>query len=394
MRLKVLCSCIFATLLISHVSASIHYELEDFEKHSLQGGFSIINVDGDTLLKVGLSPDLKLGPIDIGLDINYYSPSDKASDHNLQWLNLRRVGYNYKDRHGFEWGRLRNLTLGYGLLMDDFDTSSGGNSEFVTKKAGFHGYATLYRTRVDAVWTGQNIKAGRVAYTLFDSTFFFGSPLKIGATYVTDEDGIDDDIFGKDTISRPEQDGYAADVALPVAGEILAFYTEYAKLTNHGEGISVGAKGSLWKQLNYRGEIRRISSDFAPGYFNRTYQATSFDFETDASKEAVTGFLASISTNFLDDYLKAGAMYEQYGDVKLGTAAIGWKRIGNTVGVINYTVPFEGSEHAIGQADILYLTGRPWDYLVTIKRVYQTKDTYTESFSVGVRFNLDNLFPI
>ncbi len=395
MRLKVLFSLLFATLLTTHAVAGIHYELEDFEKPNLSGGLSLINVDGDTLLKVGLSPDLKLGPIDLGLDINFYSPSDKASDHHLQWVSLRHVGYNYHDKHGFTWGRLRDLTLGYGLLMDDFDTGSGGSSEFVTKKAGFRGFTTLFNTRVDAVWTGENVKAGRVAHTVLQHTPIFGSPLVIGATYVTDSDGVHETLAGtnNDPINRAKQDGYAADVALPIAGKLFTVYTEYAKLVNHGQGMSAGAKGTIFGQINYRAEVRTLGEDFVPGYYNRTYQATSFDFSTDAPQKQLTGFLASTSTSFMNDYFKIGAMYEHYDNINLATAGLGWKKVGNTVGVINYTIPFQGQGQAVGQADILYITGRAWDYVVHIKRVYQTKDTFTESYSVGVRFNLDKLLP-
>jgi len=392
-RIKGLLLCLFAIAFTTQATAGIHYELEDFDKPNLQGGISLVNVDGDTLVKVGLSPDLKLGPIDLGLDINFYSPSDKASDHNLQWVSLRHVGYNYKDRHGFKWGRLRDLTLGYGLLMDDFDTGSGGSSEFVTKKAGFHGYTTLFRTRFDAVWTGEDVKAGRVSYTLFEKTPIFGSPLIIGTTYVTDQDGVNDTSQGGDAIVRAKQDGYAADVALPIGGQLFTLYTEYAKLVDHGDGISFGAKGSVFGQLKYRAEVRHLGEDFVPGYYNQTYQATSFDFATDAPQKKLTGFLAATSVDFLSGHFKAGAMYEHYQDIELGTAALGWQRIGNTVGVINYTVPFQGQGQAIGQADILYITGRSWDYIVHIKRVYQTKSTFTESYSVGVRFNLDKLLP-
>lgn len=395
MRLnKIILSLLLSILLISQANAGIHYELEDFDKPAIEGGLSLVNVDGDTLLKVGFSPDLKLGPIELGIDLNLYSPADKASKHNLQWVTLRKVGYNHKDRHGFEWGRLRDLTLGYGLLMDDFDTGSGGSSEFITEKAGFHGFTTLFDTRVDAVWTGQDLKAGRVAHTVFNRTPIFGSPLVIGATYVTDEDGVKDKVNEDEFQLREKQTGYAADIALPIGGKLFTVYSEYAKLENHGDGLSAGITGKVFNQLKYRTEVRRLKSGFAPGYYNRTYEATAFNFETDALQEDATGFLASLSTSFLNDHFKAGAMYEKYADIEMTTAAFGWKRLGNTAGVINYTIPMQGSDQAIGQADIVYITGRAWDYIINIKRVYQTKDTFTESYTIGVRFNLDKLIPI
>jgi hypothetical protein len=92
-------------------------------------------------------------------------------------------------------------------------------------------------------------------------------------------------------------------------------------------------------------------------------------------------------------YVRLGAEYEFYEDRNLLTAALGWQRIGNTAGVINYKVPFQTGGQAVLSSDIAYYTGGPVDYVINWKQVAIDSNTKTESYSVGLRFNLDKMFP-
>ncbi|MFT5171413.1 MAG: hypothetical protein ACI9BD_001190, partial [Candidatus Marinamargulisbacteria bacterium] len=117
-------------------------------------------------------------------------------------------------------------------------------------------------------------------------------------------------------------------------------------------------------------------------------------FPIQAPKEQLNGFLVAANAGFMDGMFKAGLEYEDYGDGQnVLTAAVGWKKFQNTVGVINYNVPFQGSQNATSQADILYITGGWMDYIFHIKRTYLTSSTFIESYSVGARVNLDKFFP-
>ncbi len=378
------------------IQAAVHYDLEDFEGDSTTGGLSLVQVGNDTLLKVGISPDLKLGPIDIGLDINLYTPSNVASDHGLQWVTLRHIGYDYKKRHGFKWGRLKHLTMGQGLLMDNYDSGNFGTTVMTTEKAGLHAYGTIKKVKLEGLQTGSGIRGGRIAYQALDTSPIFGSPIIVGLTHISDTDGIDEEFLGN-TITRPEIQGTAIDISAPVAGDFLTLYTEAAQLDGDDfntvkTGGSAGIRGTFFNQLDYRAEYRLLGAGFVPGYFNKGYESTSFDF-ADTGTDSVNGFLVSAASSFMNGHFKIGAMYEKYEDKNLTTASLGWKRIGDTVGVINYTVPYQGNDDKTLEMDILYRTAKAWDYVIHIKRDYYENDKFTETYSMGVRFNLDSLFP-
>lgn len=383
----------------SAINAGVSYSLEDFSKPKAAAGFSYLNLkkDGntDTLAKVSLSPDFKFKGIDLGLDLNIYVPFDKASNHDLNWVSLRHIGYDYKRRHGFKWGRLKNVTLGYGLLMDSYDSGAAGNTEFTIKKAGFLGYTSYKKVKVTGMFTSTQTQAGRIAYQLLDSTPVFGSPLIVGATVVNDVDGVNTTI-GNNTITRPAQLGYAVDAGIPIAGEFLTLYGEYAELQNTGpedntRGASTGLKGNIFNIVNYRAEYRIVGTNFVPGYFGQRYEATPFDLGTYKS-EKLSGFLVSSSTSLLNGYVKAGAMYEKYDDKNLLTASVGWRQIGPTVGVINYIQPFQGRYNATLIADLLYTTTFPWKTRVQIRRDYFAKDQFTEQVSFGVQADISTVF--
>ena len=81
---------------------------------------------------------------------------------------------------------------------------------------------------------------------------------------------------------------------------------------------------------------------------------------------------------FFDGAAKAGLIYEAYEERDpLLSAAAGWQRFKNTVGVINYTMPFRKESRPIVRADILYYTGGLFDVIAHMKRVYITSDTFS-----------------
>jgi len=377
-------------LFVSLSFAEVNYNLEDFETGT-SGSFGLVQVDGDSFIRTGLSPDFMVGPVDVGIDINFYLPlsGDNEYPSDLEFLTLRKLGYK-TENYGFQWGHLRNVTMGHGLLMDNYDSGIGGTGVFNTSKAGLHAYGKIRGIGIEGLYTGTNVKGARLTVPILEETLIFGSPLIAGATYITDDDGIDEDI-NNETISRESQTGYAADLSLPVAGDFLTIYSEVATLEDHGSGGSMGFRGSAFEQVQYRFEYRVLDEDFVPAYFNRTYEATSFDFDVDAPQDRISGFLAAASTVVMNGHIKAGAMYELYDDTNLFTAGLGWKRLGNTVGVINYTLPFQGDDSRVVEADIIYYTGSYVDYEISIKRTYITNDTFTESYQVGARMNLDRI---
>jgi len=372
--------------------ADVQFSLADFEKVSAPR-FSMLSVGGATFGKLSLSPDFNLGPVGVGIDSNLYIPMDSSGPYPAEFNSfvLRRVAYDHNKVAGFEYGRLQNVNYGYGLLMSNYDSGSGGaTSEFSNEKAGAKGYVRIQDLSVNAMYTASQVKAARIAYDT--PITMMGVPVVAGATYVTDEDGIHKDVDGH-RVERDSQAGYAFDLAYPLGGEFMTFYSEYAKLENQGEGTSIGVRGDLLSMFGYKAEYRTFGANFVPEYFNRAYEATSFDASTDMPGKNLSGFLVGAYGNILGDYVRLGAEYEFYEDRNLLTAALGWQRIGNTAGVVNYKVPFQTGGQPILSSDIAYYTGGPVDYVVHWKQVAIDANTKTESYAFSLRFNMAKMFP-
>ncbi len=386
---------LFLGILISVVLSSsvfgIQYHLSEFMQEKTSAGFGYVNIDDQSYFKATVNPNFSIKGLQLGLGVNLYIPmGDYGYPQSADWLTLRYVGYDYQNKHGFKYGRLNNITLGQGLLVDGFDTGSGGTSEFNNKKTGVLGYLTVLKTKVTALQTAQNVQGLRIERPLAKLA---ATPIIVGATYMRDEDGINDASSGTN-ISRSEQDGYAADISYPIGGQFFTLYTEYARLVDHGQGVSSGARGTFFDIVNYKAEYRVLGADFVPGYFNSTYQSTSFDFSSGALQERMSGVLVNASSDIMGDYAKAGLQYELYEDVNVLTAAVGWRQVGPVTGVLNFSKPFNTqNDNAVLIGDFYYRTTKFYDLIFRIKRVYTSSSEFTESVAVNFVFKLDRLMP-
>ena len=374
------------------ISTTIHarYTLDQFQEAGGSYTLGFNTIDSENYVAVGYAPNLKFKGIDIGLNLNATTPLGDYStrSESLQLLTFRHIGYTHKDQWGARWGRLKNVTLGYGLLMNQYDSGSGGSSVLSNQKAGFMGFSTMGNSRVDVVYTANNMRAGRVSYRF--------KPLLIGATVVHDLDGVDETINKKYSIRRPSQMGYSFDVGVPLS-KALVVYSEFATLEKSGKeygrqgkggsGLSVGAKGRV-AILDYVAEFRQFNHEFTPGYFNSSYEATSYNFANDPLNEAIapSSILINAAAHILEGHIKLGGGIENYNiGVSNTIFSLGWKKIMGTVGAINYTVPIQ-NDYKILDADILYSIGII-DYALTLKRTYVNADEYVDSYTIGIRYN-------
>ncbi len=390
--MKKLFASILCVLMVSSAAYGLNYQLSDFMEGGSTGmdvGYTLI--DSKSFFKAGFTPNVPIGPLEVGLNVNLYFPlGDYDTPDSVSWLAFRHVAYDYEKKHGFKWGRLQRVTLGNGLLVDNFDSGSGGTSEFTNDKAGLLAYATIYDAKITAMQTAQNVQALRVQRPIYE---LGSAPIILGGTYITDTDGVDDDSSGEQ-VTRPEQSGYEVDISYPIGGPVLTTYIEYAELTDQGKGASTGLRGSIIEVIDYRAEYRVLGKGFVPGYFNSAYQSTGFDFTSGGLAEETAGFLVNASSSFMNGYAKAGLQYEKYDDINVLSGSLGWRKIGPVTGVINLTKPFNAEDNrAVAIADLYYVTGKIYDLILRVKRVYESTDEYTQSVSVAMKINTSSLLP-
>ena len=390
---------IFAIVMMtSSVYAAEKYNLDDFEKNTkVSAGGGLTLVDGSYYLTTALNPNLSFMGVELGLGLNLHIPLDgdfdTVSQNDLDYITVRYIGYRYKDTFGVRWGRLSNITFGYGLLMDNYDSGNVGSMAFNNKKAGVLGFVALGNFRTDVMWTYSNVQAGRLSYSL-PIVPIINTPIIFGLNAIRDEDGVD-------IPAKSARMGYSVDAGLPVAGQLLTLYSEVAELkavdkvdllpldsSEQRRGLAFGAKGNVFNMVTYLAEYRYVQKDFIPGYFNSTYEST---VAPESFTEDQHGFVAGAYTHLMDDYIKAGATYESI--TKTTIASVGWKEIAKTVGVLNYTIPPNGRDSAILEASVLYRTGGIFDYVIHFKRQYLSDLPEEDSYAVSVRVNLDSLLP-
>lgn len=384
--------------------AAVSYRLEDFQSPGTKSSIGIIQFKGDNFFKVGLSPDLQFGPVGLGLDLNLYFAlnKDKNVPSELPFLAFRMISYDHYDIWGVKWGRLTNLKYGQGLLMDRYDSGSAGSPEFTTSKAALEAYYNAAPYGVKGLYTATNLKAVRGTYNVGD-TVAFGKPLIIGANYIDDSDGVFNDTITTANAVSPAQSGYSIDACVPIFGDTLKGYTEYAKLTNHGDGAAIGFGGSFGPSFSYKLEYRILGADFIPGLYNNMYEAATGNIMKELSPTSpINGILGDIEISFPGDYVKMELMYESYESrTPLLSGALGWRKIGPTIGVINYIKSFTNPDGGRVNASIFYedfpYVPFPADAIIYIQRDYSNfgdfNKNYTETIAIAIQPNLKKLFP-
>ena len=360
----------------STLTAQVPYRLEDFEPKGTVGGLGYTNINGNPYARAALNPELNWGPFSTGFDLNYYIPMN-GNASSFANVVFRHAAFDWEEQHGIKWGRLTGVTFGQGLLMDNYDTGGGGSAEFTPEKTGVLGYTTWKPVQLKAMRTAQGLYAGRITFQ-HDDSFILGAPIVFGATYVNDE-----------VRNSQIKYGYSGDVSVPIGGEFFTLYTEYARLSNEGDGIGSGFRGDFLGMFNYRLEYRDFQSNFIPSLYSSVYEAAS-SIKSNKTGSRLSGILGSAGASFFDGYFKTGLKYEKYGDVDLLTASAGWKPIANTVGVINYIKPFKGVTSEL-DVDILMSTQGGLEYVLSYKKS-DGGPMANESYNIAFRTNLSHAF--
>lgn len=304
---------ISATLVILVFSTLIYAQAEEAaKKFSLQGALGMVNCKTDkgteTLPKISASPDLNLGPISIGLDIEYIVAKKKkeilaGTDSGKNPIIVRFVEYN-KDPLSARWGVLEKIKLGKGLIMNNYTTAATVKSAAFTNKdkgikVGYKGdkYGATVLT------TPSHVYGARLTYNL-------NPKLILGTTLVTDPDKTDD------------VSAYGVDVTVPLIKR-FEVYSELATLQDKNvskTGFNIGADFGLPSlKVMWKNEFRSFQEGFVPTPFDAHYEVASLDrkasglhFVLPATTNIKNGFLSKLDFGLLEQYVKASIAYEDY----------------------------------------------------------------------------------
>ena len=222
------------------------------------------------------NPDLGLGAFKLGLGVNipFNDPSGRVVDRVV----VRYAQYD-SQKWGFRYGVISNYTLGYGLLVDNYTSAQTGIVQS-NNQSGLRGYFNQGIYGAEALGTWSKFYAVRLSEEITPR-------LTLGQYYAADSDGIDFKRPDGTQVVYPSQSGFGLDAGYSVwsGGTIFA---EYAKMMNHGAGISAGFNQDLdifIGRANLRAERRFIDKNFIPGYFNENYETNPIDI---ASYEAAS----------------------------------------------------------------------------------------------------------
>ncbi len=286
------------------------------KKFNLNAGMGMVNYknalgQSESFPKLQAQPTLRLSPITIGLDVELLLASkDKKKiiqDSGKNPVIVRFVEYN-KTPLSARWGTLERITLGRGLIMNNYSSATSAKSSVFTNKD--KGVKVSYKKDeygITALGTSSKVYGVRGQYKV-------APRLTVGGTVVMDGDK-------KDDVSA-----YGLDVTVPLISKV-DFYSEVAVLNATESGTTKKVSKSGWtsgvyvdvieNKLTWKNEFRNFGNGFVPGVFDGHYEINSLNktpttpFTIDPTTNSKNGFLSRINIALIDQ-LKVYAAYEKY----------------------------------------------------------------------------------
>lgn len=237
------------------------------------------------------NPDIGLGAFKLGLGINvpFNDPTGRVVDN----IVVRYAQYDSR-RWGFRYGVISNYTLGYGLLVNNYTSAQTGIIQS-NQQSGLRVYYKQDIYGAEGMGTWSKFQAVRLTEEIMPR-------LVLGQYYAGDSDGINFLRPDGTRVVYPSQSGFGIDAGYSVwnGGTVFA---EYAKMNNHGSGISAGFNqdmGILIGRANFRAERRLIDRNFVPGYFNENYETDPIDIASyEASNTSKNGYKVQLGATVL-----------------------------------------------------------------------------------------------
>ncbi len=276
------------------------------DQNQISGGLGIswITENGQTTpyYTIGVMPDLSFGKIGVGLDLTLRISSTDGTIRKVDWSNgayrkiIRYISWGHKHDPLFaKVGQLTMATLGYGLIIYDYNNSAsfddrtiGGELDVDFTKFGFE---TIYGDFQRPGVIGGRGYVRPLKFTTLSSIPIIGG-FEIGASYVTDQNPHSGVIAATyDTASHSDSvmtdkgkmSEIGLDAGLPLLRssyvDIDAYYS-FAQIIHFGHGSAVGLLGTFrgLGLLNASVKIERqfIGDQFLPEYFDQFYELTRY----------------------------------------------------------------------------------------------------------------------
>ncbi|MFC1495913.1 hypothetical protein ACFL52_00675 [Candidatus Margulisiibacteriota bacterium] len=249
-------------------------------------------------------PDLKLGPLGLGLDVNVPLGNVRPADYES--VVFRYAEYD-DGQKGLRYGILDRITLGHGLLMKNYATRVALPGLSYNDQMGLKGYYNHNIFGFHAMNTWSHVYAIRLTQRVHPM-------LILGQSFVTDEDGVQVRQSDGTIRSFAPQGGIAVDATVPFPFGFEG-YAEAAQLNNHGKAASVGIDWST-QMLGFVAAFdtgyRFVGGNFVPGYFNEEYEINPTDISSVAAQGIRRdGYFADFKAK-LPKVLNLDISYENY----------------------------------------------------------------------------------
>lgn len=288
----VLLSLLFVSSLIFSQNMS---SVTSLSPNTVEGGLGITYIDGAPYTTLSICPDLSLGKIGVGLNIellfdnqNSFKFRDTGWDNPLRMIRYLRYGQKY-DRFYGRIGSLDAATLGNGMIMWNYSNMAN----YDLRKVGLALDVDFNLVGFESMISNLNrseIYGGRVyVRPLLKTSLPIIDDTEFGATYVTDID--------PDTTSQTDQEiaERGLDVSVPVIKMKMIqtrIYFDYAEIKNYGNGKAVGILFNFPGisgvfDLAAKFEHRWIGKQFMPSYFNGLYELQRIAYMEDPNTEVI-----------------------------------------------------------------------------------------------------------
>jgi hypothetical protein len=274
---------------VCHAQAGPDSSLPGTERLSGQitAGLGVTVIDGDLYYRLRIAPDLSLGAVGVGLDVDLLIGAEDGKIREQDWNEnrdyarvVRYVSYGRSGEPFFgRLGALDAASLGHGFIMHRYDNRADENNPRVGLQIEIqHGRYRFLGMTSDLGRLG--VAGGRASARPLDELRLIPplSRFEVGAAFVGDADQ------DQRTSTRDGVSVYGIDVTLPLlsTGFLDAgLYADWAKIAAHGQGGAVGVQASVGRmagllQLEGRLEERFLGEEFVPGYFDRFYEIQRF----------------------------------------------------------------------------------------------------------------------